>query len=268
MIKLAVAGSCGRMGKRILTLAAQDKQFKVTGALERAEDPNVGQDIGLILGLKEWGLEVSGDTSAVFEEADAVIDFSHHSAVQDHLKAAVKHKTAYVLGTTGLTDSHHKALKKAALKIPIVQAPNMSVGVNLLFKLAELAAEVLDESYDLEIAEIHHRMKKDSPSGTAVKLLEILAAARKRDLRKDVVYGREGETGERRRGEIGVFALRGGDVVGEHTVSFFGDGERVELVHKASSRDAFAQGALRAAKFVAKKKAGLYDMQQVLGIAS
>jgi len=268
MIKLAVAGACGRMGRRILTLAAQDSTFKIAGALDRMEDPNAGEDVGVMIGVKPLNIYVSDDKAAVFESADVVIDFSHHSAVQEHLKTAVNHRTAYVLGTTGLTEAHHKALKRASQKIPIVQAPNMSVGVNLLFKLSELAAKVLDESYDLEITEIHHKMKKDSPSGTAVKLLEILAAERKRSLKKDVVYGREGETGERPRGEIGVFALRGGDVVGEHTVSFFGDGERVELVHKASSRDAFAQGALRAAKFVAKRKSGLYDMQQVLGIAS
>jgi 4-hydroxy-tetrahydrodipicolinate reductase len=142
----------------------------------------------------------------------------------------------------------------------------MSVGVNFLFKIAALAGKVLDESYDLEIAEVHHRMKKDAPSGTALKLLEILLEARGRNMKKDVIYGREGETGAREKGKIGVFALRGGDVVGDHTVSFFGDGERIELTHKASSRKAFARGALLATKFLAKKKPGLYHMQQVLGM--
>ena len=167
-----------------------------------------------------------------------------------------------------MTPKHHSVLKKAAKKIAVVQAPNMSVGVNLLFKISEMAARALDESYDIEIAETHHRMKKDAPSGTAVKLLELVAAARKKNIKKDTVYGREGEVGARPKGEIGVFALRGGDVVGDHTVSFLAEGERIELTHRASSRDAFAQGALRAAKFVAKRKSGLYDMQQVLGIAS
>jgi 4-hydroxy-tetrahydrodipicolinate reductase len=159
-----------------------------------------------------------------------------------------------------------KKIALASKKIPIVQSPNMSVGVNLLFRLAAFAGKVLDESYDLEIMEIHHRMKKDAPSGTALKLAEILADARGRDPAKDLVYGREGDTGARQQGKIGVFAMRGGDVVGEHTVSFFGDGERVELVHKATSREALARGALLAAKFLAKKKAGLYHMGHVLGM--
>ncbi len=268
MIKLAVAGAAGRMGGRILTLASADEDFRVTGALEHPDHPHLGQDIGQYLGLKPLGVKVEADPEKVFAKADVVIDFSHHSILQDHLKVAVKKKVRYVIGTTGLSDLHLKAIKSASKSIAIVQSPNMSVGVNLLFKLAELAAKTLDESYDLEISETHHRMKKDSPSGTAVKLLEILAAARKKNVAKDTVYGRVGETGARPRGQIGVLAMRGGDVVGDHTVFYFGDGERVELTHRASSRDAFAQGALRAAKFLANRKSGLYDMQQVLGIAS
>jgi 4-hydroxy-tetrahydrodipicolinate reductase len=172
-----------------------------------------------------------------------------------------------VIGTTGIPVAMLRQIKIASRKIPIIQSPNMSIGVNLLFRLAGIAGKVLDESYDLEIMEIHHRMKKDAPSGTALKLLEILLEARGRDMKKDVVYGREGETGAREKGKIGVFALRGGDVVGDHTVSFLGDGERIELVHKASSREAFARGAILASKFLAKKKQGLYHMDQVLGMA-
>lgn len=268
MIKLAVAGACGRMGRRILTLAAQDKNFRIVAAFENRNHPDEGKPLSEVLGVACPPVKITTDASEAFRVADAVIDFTHHSALESNLKWALRHKTAYVVGTTGLGESHRKLLKQASKKIAIVQSPNMSVGVNLLFKLSEIAAKVLDEDYDLEISETHHRMKKDSPSGTAVKLLEILAAARGRDIAKNTVYGREGETGARPRGEIGVLAMRGGDVVGDHTVFFFGDGERVELTHRASSRDAFAQGALRAAKFVAKRRYGLYDMQQVLGIAS
>ena len=267
MIKLVMAGAAGRMGRTILQLASQDKKFKIVGGIEERGHAALGQDLGPIIGRDLMGVKVTQDAIAALKNADVLIDFSHFSALQDNLKAAVKTNTAYVIGTTGIPPARLREIKKASLKIPIVQSPNMSVGVNLLFRLAALAGKVLDESYDLEIMEIHHRMKKDAPSGTAMKLLEILLEARGRDMKKDVVYGREGETGAREKGKIGVLALRGGDVVGDHTVSFFGDGERIELVHKASSREAFARGALLAAKFLAQKKPGLYHMQQVLGMA-
>ncbi len=267
MIKLVMAGASGRMGKTILQLASQDKAFKIVGGLEQRGHAALGQDLGSIIGRALMGVKVTQDATAALKEADVLIDFSHFSALPENLKAAVKTHTAYVIGTTGILTATLQQIKNASRKIPIVQSPNMSVGVNLLFKMAALAGKVLDESYDLEIMEIHHRMKKDAPSGTAMKLLEILLEARGRDIKKDVVYGRAGEIGAREKGKIGVLALRGGDVVGDHTVSFFGDGERIELVHKASSREAFARGALLAAKFLAKKKLGLYHMQQVLGMA-
>lgn len=266
MIKLVMAGAAGRMGKIILNLAAQDKAFKIVGGFEQRGHPALGQDLGVIIGRGLMGVKISPDVVSTLKEADVLIDFSHFSAIPENLKAAVKTRTAYVVGITGIPEATLNLIRKASRKIPIIQSPNMSVGVNLLFKLAALAGKVLDESYDLEIAEVHHRMKRDAPSGTALKLLEILLKARGRDMKKDVIYGREGETGAREKGKIGVFALRGGDVIGDHTVSFFGDGERVELVHKASSREAFARGALLAAKFLAKKKPGLYHMQQVLGM--
>lgn len=255
------------MGKTILSLALQDPQFQITGALEQAESPFLGHDIGLLVRNEPVGVKISSEADLVVCDADVLIDFTHPSATERILKAVTRYKAAYVLGTTGLTDAILRKLKAASRKIPIVQSPNMSVGVNLLFTLAEITAKTLDESYDIEINETHHRLKKDAPSGTAMKLLEILAKTRRRDLKKDVVYGREGETGVRPRGQIGVFALRGGDVVGDHNVSFLGDGERIELVHRATSRNAFAQGALRAAKFVAGRRSGFYNMQQVLGIA-
>ena len=266
MIKLVVAGAAGRMGAIILQLASRDKVFKIAGGLEQRGHAALGQDLGPVIGRDLLGVKISQDATATLKDADVLIDFSHFSALPENLKAAVKTRTAYVIGTTAIPQAMLKQIQLASRKIPIVQSPNMSVGVNFLFKIAALAGKVLDESYDLEIQEVHHRMKKDAPSGTAMKLLEILLEARGRDMKKDVIYGREGETGAREKGKIGVFALRGGDVVGDHTVSFFGDGERIELVHKASSREAFARGALLAAKFLAKKKRGLYHMQQVLGL--
>ncbi|MDP3920909.1 MAG: 4-hydroxy-tetrahydrodipicolinate reductase [Candidatus Omnitrophota bacterium] len=267
MIRIAMAGAAGRMGQTILGLAAKDRAFKITGALEMAACPSLGQDIGTLLGCDPVGVRLTTSPSVALQSADVLIDFSHPSALNANLKACVKNKTGYVLGTTGLKAAALKSLKTASKKIPIVQAPNMSIGVNILFWLSEVTAGVLTEDYDIEIAETHHRMKKDAPSGTAMKLLEIVAKARKRNPSRDTVYGRRGETGARSRGKIGVLAFRGGDVVGDHTVFYLGDGERLELTHRASSREAFAQGALRAARFVAKRRHGLYDMRQVLGMA-
>ncbi len=267
MIRLSVAGASGRMGKTILTLASRDKAFKITGALENSESELLGEDVSKIIGCGEpLGVDISAQPEKVLAGSDVLIDFTHPSALPAYLDAALKTGAGYVVGTTGLDDKLKALLVKASKKIAIVQSPNMSIGVNLLFKLTEMTAGALDESYDIEIAEIHHRMKKDSPSGTAMGLLEAAASARKKNLKKDVVYGREGEVGARPRGELGVLALRGGDVVGDHTVYFLGDGERIELSHRASSREAFAGGALRAAKFLAKKKNGLFNMQQVLGL--
>ena len=266
MTKIAIAGVAGRMGRAILNLALKDKSLKVVGAFEREGSPALGSDLGLLVGSEPLGIKASCCVEEAIEAADALIDFTHPTTLDKHLQAVLKNKTAYVVGTTGLTDKHIALLKAASRKIPVVQSPNMSIGVNLLFKIAEITAKALDEDYDIEIVEAHHRMKKDSPSGTALKLLEIVAQARGRDLKKDTVYGREGETGARPRGQIGVLAVRGGDVVGDHNVSFLAEGERVELVHRASSRDAFAQGALKAAKFAAGRKTGFFNMLQVLGI--
>lgn len=266
MVKIAVAGAAGRMGRMILGLAAKDKNFQIAGALESPNHPALGQEIGALMGVKPLGIALTSDLKEGLKNAEVLIDFTHPSATAAHLKAAAQSKVGYVIGTTGLPDETLAQLKTASTKIPIVQSPNMSVGVNLLFKLCELTAKALDESYDIEISETHHRMKKDSPSGTAMKLLEVLAKARKKDIKKDTVYGREGEVGARPKGEIGVLAMRGGDVVGDHTVFFFGDGERIELTHRASSREAFASGALKAGKFIAGRKSGLYNMLDVLQI--
>lgn len=266
MIRLAMAGATGKMGRTILGLAAKDPQFKITVGLESPGHAAVGKDLGEVLGIGPLGVKVT-DSPAALKDADVLIDFTHPSTTEAYLKAVLDAKIGYVLGTTGLSASIIDKLQQASKGVAIVQSPNMSVGVNLLLNLVQITAKTLDESYDIEISETHHRMKKDSPSGTAMKLLEVAAAARNRDLKKDVVTGREGETGARPRGEIGVLAMRGGDVVGDHTVFFYGDGERIELTHRASSREAFAQGALKAAKFIAARKNGFYNMQQVLGLA-
>ena len=265
--RIAIAGAAGKMGHAILKLALQDNRIRVTGAFERPDSVFIGTDIGVLAGKPTGKVEIVESVEAAIENADVLIDFTHPAAMEAHLKAVLKNKTGYVVGTTGLSEGHIAKLKAAGKKIPVVQSPNMSIGVNLLFKLSEMTAKALDEDYDIEIVEAHHRMKKDSPSGTALKLLEVVARARGRNIRKDAVCGREGETGARPRGQIGVLAMRGGDVVGEHTVFFLADGERVELTHKASSRDAFAQGAIKAAKFAAQKKNGFYNMLQVLGIS-
>ncbi|MBI4387517.1 MAG: 4-hydroxy-tetrahydrodipicolinate reductase [Candidatus Omnitrophica bacterium] len=266
MTKVIVAGAAGKMGRTILKLAHEDSAIKIKGAFERADHPLVGHDVGELLGVGALKVPIHPDIRECIDLGDVLIDFTYPVATSQHLKIALAHRRAMVIGTTGLTDAFLKELKKASTKIPIVQSANMSLGVNLLFRLAHLVAEMLDESYDAEIVEAHHRHKKDAPSGTALELVRQIAQARKIALDSNVVYGRRGEVGARKRGAIGVHAVRGGDVIGEHTVSFLTEGERLELIHRASSREAFAKGVLLAAKFVAKKRSGFYNMQQVLGL--
>lgn len=267
MIKIGMNGALGRMGSRILTLAHQSKDFAIGGAFEHKKNTALGQDLGALLNFKDLKLKVVEVSGKQLGGCEVMIDFSGPDGSAAALEACLVAQKPIVIGTTGIDKEGVRRIREAAKKIAVLYAPNMSVGANLLFELARIAAASLKAGYDIEIVEAHHRMKKDAPSGTAVKLLEILAAVRRKNPRKDVVYGRVGETGLRPKGKIGVFSLRGGDVVGDHNVSFLGDGERVELVHRATSRDAFAQGALRAAKFVANRKRGLYTMSQVLGIA-
>ncbi|MBN1688794.1 MAG: 4-hydroxy-tetrahydrodipicolinate reductase [Candidatus Omnitrophica bacterium] len=266
MIRLVVAGAAGRMGKMILALASCQEAFKIVGGLEYSAHPSLGKDLGEILGGHVLGAVLSDKPKDLLKGADVLVDFSLPEATCANVQAAVETETACVIGTTGLGEVQMKAIQEAARKIPIVQSPNMSIGVNILFKMAEVISKALDESYDIELSEIHHRMKKDAPSGTALKLVEILAKARKKNLDTDVIFGRKGDAGARAKGKIGVFALRGGDVVGDHTLHFLGDSERLELTHRATSREAFAQGALRAAQFVSKAGCGLYSMLQVLGV--
>ena len=241
-MKTAIVGAAGRMGKKLIELAAS-RGFEVVAEVDVREGY-----------ARAWGAETQG-----------VIDFSYHACVPSFVEKAASDGLPYVIGTTGLTADEQAVVDAAATKIPIVQSGNYSLGVNLLAACVSKAAAVLDESYDIEITETHHRLKKDAPSGTALLLAQAAAEARKIDLDSHAVFGRHGEVGERPRGEIAIHALRGGSVVGDHTVMFLGDLERVELTHKAHDRAAFALGALTALRWAAKQKPGLYTMRDVLG---
>lgn len=265
MIKVAVVGAAGRMGRRLVANICASSDLKLSGALEIPSSPFLGQDAGLVAGIGECGVKISCDSNQVFADSDAVINFST-AGVIEATRNAVKHDCHVVIGTTALTVEEKAELNELAKAGAIVFAPNMSVGVNLLFYLSQQAAKILNEDFDIEIIEMHHNQKKDAPSGTAVRLGEILCEARNLNYDKDIRHGREGMVGARTQKEIGMHALRGGDVVGDHSVIFAANGERVELTHKASSRDTFALGALRAVRFLAAKSVGLYDMQDVLNL--
>ncbi|MBI4395128.1 MAG: 4-hydroxy-tetrahydrodipicolinate reductase [Candidatus Omnitrophica bacterium] len=265
-VKIIVAGAAGRMGRTILGLAHRDPEIQIGGAFEKADSLEVGRDVGELIGTPLLHVPVHPDIRECIKLGNVVIDFTQPEAVPHHLEVALKNRRGMVIGTTGLSRTTLDKIHAAAKKIPIVQAPNMSIGVNLLFRLASLVGQVLDERYDVEIVEEHHQYKKDAPSGTALELGRMIAKARKIIFEPNVTYSRKGLVGVRKKGTIGIHAVRGGDVVGNHQVSFISEGERLELVHKASSREAFASGALLAAKFVARKKAGFYNMQQVLGL--
>lgn len=265
-MNLIMNGALGRMGRRIIALAVEDPEITVAGAVDSGTPDFLGRDIGDILGLGSLGVTVSGDLAGVIAGGDVVVDFTWPEAILPTVGICADARIPLVVGTTGLPKDRLPEFNRLVAPIPCVMAPNMSVGVNLLFRLAAEAAAILGEGYDVEITEAHHRFKKDAPSGTANRLAEVIAKALGRNLDTDAVYGRRGITGERSRREIGIHALRVGDVVGEHTVTFGTIGERIELTHRAQSRDAFAKGALRAAKFVIGAKPGLYDMQDVLGL--
>ncbi len=265
-MRIVMNGALGRMGRRTLSLATGDPDIRITGAVDMGAPELLGKDAGEIIGLGTLGVPLAGKLSDALAEADVVIDFSWPEAILGTAEICGRAGIPLVMGSTGLSREALPEFRRLVASIPCVLAPNMSVGVNLLFKLVAEAAAILGDDYDVEIAETHHRFKKDAPSGTANRLAEIIADALGRDPDADAVYGRKGLAGERTRKEIGVHALRAGDVVGEHTVTFGTIGERIELTHRAHSRDAFASGALRAAKFVAKAAPGIYDMQDVLGL--
>jgi 4-hydroxy-tetrahydrodipicolinate reductase len=266
MMNIIIAGCAGRMGQRIAALAVKEKDIVIVGAFEYKGHPSLGKDIGELIGSEKKGVVIQSDLSTIIDIGDVIIDFTSPESSLHNLEMAVRHQKKIVIGTTGFSKEEYARIEKAGEKIAVVCAPNMSVGVNLLFKLTAFVASVLGDDYDVEIVEAHHRFKKDAPSGTAKELLRNIIEQRKCNSEKDVVFGRSGICGERKKGTIGVHAIRGGDIVGDHTVSFLAEGERVELTHKASSRDAFAKGALVAARFVHTQKKGLYTMQDVLGL--
>jgi len=265
MLKVVIAGCSGRMGHALLEGVFADESLTLYGALERSDSPQIGRDAGEQFGKKS-GVLISHDNEAVLKGADVLVDFTRPEPSLIYLAACQKAGVNMVIGTTGFNAEQKAEIADAAKEIAVVFAPNMSVGVTLLISLVQAAAQVLSEGYDIEVIEAHHRHKVDAPSGTALRLGEAAASALGRNLDDCAIYGREGVTGERDPSTIGFATVRGGDVVGDHTVLFAGIGERVELTHKASSRATFALGALRAAKFMRGKKSGLFDMQDVLGL--
>ena len=266
MIKVAIVGAAGRMGQALVRCSKLVTGMQVVAAVDMATCPLCGKDSGLISGIGENGIKITHDLTAAVKAADILIDFSFHENVPVTVALATQHNKGVVIGTTGLNPEERAAVDTAAKVIPIVWAPNMSVGVNLLFALVEQAAKALGLDYVGEITEAHHKFKKDAPSGTALRLGEKVAQGRNQYFRDVAVFGREGLGGERPRGEIGIHAIRAADIVGDHTVLFATEGERVELTHRATSRDALAKGALQASLWLAGKKPGLYDMQDVLGL--
>ncbi len=264
-IKIALAGSGGRMGKTLLESVLQSDDLMLHAALEHSASAQLGRDAGELAGTA-CGVKITADVAAALKGADVLIDFTRPEGTLLHLDICQKLGVNMVIGTTGFTAQQKAQLGAAAQHIGIVFAPNMSVGVNLTFKLLEMAAKVLSHGYDIEIIEAHHRHKVDAPSGTALGMGEVIARTLGRDLSLCAVYGRQGVTGERDPSTIGFATVRGGDIVGDHTVLFAGTGERIEITHKASSRATFALGALRAARFLQANVAGMYDMQDVLGI--
>jgi|UniRef100_A0A7C3SI58 4-hydroxy-tetrahydrodipicolinate reductase len=266
MVRAIVSGAAGRMGGRIIHMMAGVPGISLAGALERPDHPAVGKDVGEVVGLPRKGLTVSGSLAEVLPQGDVLIEFTQPEPTLEHLKAVAEAGKAMVIGTTGLSPDQVKELKWLAEHTRVVFAPNMSVGVNLMFKVVEMIAGVLTEGYDVEIVEAHHRLKKDAPSGTALKLAQVIAQTLGRDLNKVGVYSRHGIIGERTDQEIGIQTIRAGDITGEHTVIFGGIGERLEIIHRAHNRDNFAKGAVRAALWIVNQEPGLYDMQDVLGL--
>ncbi|HEY9197955.1 MAG TPA: 4-hydroxy-tetrahydrodipicolinate reductase [Gammaproteobacteria bacterium] len=264
--RIAIAGAAGRMGRSLLEAARHSEGIAVTAALEHPEHGQIGSDAGLLAGLGEIGIPLSADLASLTGVFDVLIDFTRPQGTLANLAVCRAAGRRMVIGTTGFSDAEKKQLQDASRDIGIVFAPNMSVGVNLCLKLLDMAARVLGDEVDIEIIEAHHRHKVDAPSGTALRMGEVIAAALGRDLKDCAIYGREGVTGERDRNAIGFETIRAGDIVGDHTVLFAGVGERIEITHKASSRMTFAKGAVRAAGWLMGRGPGLYDMQDVLSL--
>jgi 4-hydroxy-tetrahydrodipicolinate reductase len=266
MTRIAVPGAAGRMGRNLIDACQRAEGLSLGAATERPGHDLVGSDAGAVAGVGELGVVIGDNPEAVVDDFDVLIDFTAPAVTLAHLDLCRRHGKSMVIGTTGFSDAQKQQIHDAAKDISIVFAPNMSVGVNLCLKLLDIAARVLGDDVDIEIIEAHHRHKVDAPSGTALRMGEVVADALGRDLKTCAVYGRQGITGARDRNTIGFETIRAGDIVGEHTVMFAAEGERVEITHKASSRMTFASGAVRAAGWVSEQSSGLYDMHDVLGL--
>lgn len=266
-VRVGVCGAAGRMGKTIIEVCRDTDGVELAAAIEHSESPMLGMDAGEVAGIGKTGILITDDISDVTDQIDVVIDFTFAASVTANIKKCVAANIKMVIGTTGLTTEDYEQIEFAAKKVAIVYAPNMSIGVNLCLKLLEMAASVIGDDSDIEVIEAHHRHKKDAPSGTAIRMGEVVAHTLGRNLKNCAVYGREGITGERDKKTIGFETIRAGDIVGDHTVMFATEGERVEITHKASSRKTFANGAVRAAEWLANKDKGLFDMQDVLNLS-
>ena len=267
LYRISIAGASGRMGQMLIEAVRAAPDCELAGALDMAASPSIGTDATAFMGL-ESTVMITADLRRGLEGADVLIDFTRPEGSMAHLEVCRALGVNAVIGTTGFNDTHKAAIATAAKDIAIVMAPNMSVGVNVTLKLLEMAARALSTGYDIEILEAHHRHKVDAPSGTALKMGEVIADALGRDLKHCAVYAREGVTGERDPSSIGFASIRGGDIVGDHTVLFAGTGERIEITHRSSSRATYAQGSLRAARFLRGRKSGLFDMFDVLGLGA
>ena len=264
-VRVAVAGAAGRMGRMLIEAARADDGITLAAAFERPGSPAFGRDAGDSAGVAS-GVTIGDDARAAIAAADCVIDFTRPEATRAHLALARELGKSVVIGTTGLSADDKAYVAEVARDVPVVFAPNMAVGVNAVFRLLEVAAQILNQGFDIEVIEAHHRHKVDAPSGTALRMGEIVAQVLGRDLERCAIYGREGVTGERQAETIGFSTIRGGDIVGDHTVLFAGLGERIEITHKSASRMPYAVGAMRAARFLASRHDGLFDMQDVLGL--
>lgn len=266
MTNIAITGAAGRMGKTLITAVQETDGVQLTVAIERADSPAIGSDAGDLAGVGHLGVPIVDDLASVCDQFDVLIDFTVADATVSNLTVCAAQGKKMVIGTTGLDQEQKAQLHNLGDQIAIVFAPNFSVGVNATFKLLEVAASIFGDDVDIEVIEAHHRHKVDAPSGTALRMGEVVADALGRNLEEVTRHGRQGHTGERDRNSIGFHAIRGGDIVGDHTVMFAAAGERVEITHRAHSRANFASGAVRAAAWLADKEAGVYDMQDVLGL--
>jgi 4-hydroxy-tetrahydrodipicolinate reductase len=266
MIKVLVTGAAGRMGRQIISLLLQEDGIEVVGATEIGGHPSVGKDVGEIVGTGEIGVLVLDNLDEAVSKADVVVDFTNPHATLDAASYASSNGKPMVIGTTGFSSDERVRLEELAKRFPCVISPNMSIGVNVMFEITKKLAELLGNEFDIEVIEAHHRHKKDSPSGTAMRLGEIIAESTGRDFSKVARFERHGHVGERGLNEIGIQAIRGGDIIGEHSVLFCGNGERVELTHRATNRDNFARGAIRALRWIIGKPPGIYTMRNVLGL--